>query len=362
MPRQSMSGDTGFSSQILDWYQRAGRKHLPWQEDPTPYRVWISEIMLQQTQVATVIPYFLRFMARFPGLDQLAEAPLDTVLHHWSGLGYYARARNLHQAAQQIRGRHDGIFPTEFEQVIALPGVGRSTAGAVLSLALGQRHAILDGNVKRVLARCFVVDGWPGRAEVQRRLWRLAENLTPLGRIAEYNQAMMDLGAGICTRSRPACSDCPLENRCQGLLQGDPTRYPLPKARKKIPEKAVRMLLIRNQDGELLLEQRPPSGIWGGLWSLPECPMDCRPEVWCREQLGINGRLLNEWRVRRHTFSHFHLDITPIEILIDNTVDCVMDGNARVWYNTVNPDLRGLAAPVLRMIDELKEQLKGETG
>ena len=362
MPRQSMSGDTGFSSQILDWYQRAGRKHLPWQEDPTPYRVWISEIMLQQTQVATVIPYFLRFMARFPGLDQLAEAPLDTVLHHWSGLGYYARARNLHQAAQQIRGRHDGIFPTEFEQVIALPGVGRSTAGAVLSLALGQRHAILDGNVKRVLARGFVVDGWPGRAEVQRRLWRLAENLTPLGRIAEYNQAMMDLGAGICTRSRPACSDCPLENRCQGLLQGDPTRYPLPKARKKIPEKAVRMLLIRNQDGELLLEQRPPSGIWGGLWSLPECPMDCQPEVWCREQLGVNGSLLKEWRVRRHTFSHFHLDITPIEILIDNTVDCVMDGNARVWYNTVNPDLRGLAAPVLRMIDELKEQLKGETG
>lgn len=349
-----------FSERVLLWYDRFGRKNLPWQRISSPYRVWVSEIMLQQTQVATVIPYYERFVERFPDLLRLADAPLDDVLHLWSGLGYYARARNLHQAARQVRDRHDGRFPIEMNEVVGLPGIGRSTAGAILSLALGQRQSILDGNVKRVLARCFAVEGWPGRSAVLNRLWQLSEDLTPARRTAEYNQAMMDLGAGVCTRGRPDCGHCPLQDVCIAGPRGETGRYPASKPRKPLPVREVRMLMIRNPAGNLLMEQRPPKGIWGGLWSLPECPMEEEPTAWCADRLGVRGEISAEWALRRHTFTHFHLDILPVEIRAGDTGNRVMDGDRLVWYNTATPDARGLAAPVTRLIDELRQRQKGE--
>lgn len=215
-----------FSAQVLDWYDKYGRKTLPWQIDKTPYKVWLSEVMLQQTQVATVIPYFERFMARFPTVTDLANAPLDEVLHLWTGLGYYARARNLHKAAQQVATLHGGKFPETFEEIAALPGVGRSTAGAILSLSLGKHFPILDGNVKRVLARCYAVSGWPGKKEVENKLWSLSKQVTPAVGVERFNQAMMDLGAMICTRSKPKCSLCPLQNGCIAAANDSWSLYP----------------------------------------------------------------------------------------------------------------------------------------
>lgn len=349
-----------FASSVIAWFECNGRKDLPWQQQPTPYRVWVSEIMLQQTQVVTVIPYFERFMASFPDLGRLADASLDDVLHHWSGLGYYARARNLHRAAIQIRDQYAGQFPPDFEQIVDLPGIGRSTAGAILSLALGERQPILDGNVKRVLARCFAVEGWPGKQAVQKRLWSLSETLTPQKEVQKYNQAMMDLGAGVCTRSRPDCDLCPLVNLCQAKSEGKQSDYPGSKPRKKLPVKSTCMLLIHNGTKEILLEQRPPVGIWGGLWGLPECADQTAADAWCKQRLGRSASVQEDWPVRRHTFSHFHLDITPLVIRLNNSANCVMDRDSIVWYNTANPDARGLAAPVSRLIDELKQRFEGE--
>lgn len=349
-----------FASRVLAWFSGHGRKDLPWQQDPTPYRVWVSEIMLQQTQVGTVIPYFQRFTGRFPDLATLAEASLDEVLHRWSGLGYYARARNLQRAAQVIRDCHQGRFPLDLDQVQALPGIGRSTAGAILSLAAGQSHAILDGNVKRVLTRCFAVPGWPGETRVSKRLWELAERLTPQAQTSEYNQAMMDLGATLCTRARPECARCPLSDACVAHLQGNATAYPAPKPRRPLPVRSTHMLLIHNTRGEILLERRPPAGIWGGLWSLPECPTHQNLADWCQTQLGVKQKEARHWPSRRHTFSHFHLDILPVDIPVQERDTAVMDENRRVWYNLGQPDDRGLAAPVARLLSELNSSLTGE--
>lgn len=349
-----------FSRSVLAWFERSGRKDLPWQQQPTAYRVWISEIMLQQTQVATVIPYYQRFLQRFPDVMALAEGSLDEVLHHWSGLGYYARGRNLHRAACLIRDEHGGQFPQDMQQVQALPGIGRSTAAAILSLAYDQPLAILDGNVKRVLARCFAVTGWPGKAVVQRQLWELAECYTPKQRVADYNQAMMDLGSLVCTRSQPACAGCPLMTVCRAYSQGRQKDYPEPKPRKALPVRTIQMLMLRNQQGDLLLERRPPAGIWGGLWGLPECSLNEAPEQWCRERLGLAGEVRHTWSLRRHTFSHFHLDIMPVEICTQ-PADAIMDGDSRLWYNLDHPDARGLAAPVLRLITELQLRDRGES-
>ncbi|MCB1856712.1 MAG: A/G-specific adenine glycosylase [Gammaproteobacteria bacterium] len=349
-----------FTSRILAWYRKAGRKDLPWQQRPTLYRVWVSEIMLQQTQVTAVLPYFRAFMARFPEIETLANASMDEVLHLWSGLGYYARARNLYKAARRIQSEYDSRFPTQLSQVIELPGVGRSTAGAILSLSLGQRHPILDGNVKRVLARCFAIPGWPGRTAVQRQLWELADTLTPERYVAAYNQGMMDLGAGICSRGKPDCAQCPVADLCVARSQGRTKDYPEPAPQKRLPVRSVQMLMICNSSGEVLLERRPPQGIWGGLWSLPECPIDVNPEAWCAESLGINARLTDTWSIRRHTFSHFHLDIRPAELLAESIGDCVMDGDRRVWYKTLKPIDRGLAAPVKRLIKHLENKTWGE--
>ena len=344
----------GFSDAVLGWFDRHGRKDLPWQRVPSPYRVWVSEIMLQQTQVATVIPYFERFVGRFPDVASLAAASLDDVLHLWSGLGYYARARHLHRAAGIVRDRFAGELPDEFKALASLPGVGRSTAGAVLSLASGQRHAILDGNVKRVLARYFAVAGWPGKAAVQARLWELAERMTPRERVGDYNQGMMDLGSGLCTRRRPACGRCPLQGGCLALAQGNPSAYPGRKPPRRPPVRSVRMLLIRDSDGAVLLEQRPPVGVWGGLWGFPEVSIETDPIAWCRDQINAEVESGRTLPARRHTFSHFLLDIHPQELLLSGTGCYVLEGTSHVWYKPERPDVRGLAAPVSRLIEELK--------
>jgi len=253
--------DAAFDGQrLLDWYQDHHRD-LPWRRTQDPYAVWVAEIMLQQTRVETVVQYYERFLGRFPSAETLAAAPLSDILKAWEGLGYYARARNLHRTARVVVAEHGGAFPRELGQVLALPGIGRSTAGAILSLACGQRHPILDGNVKRVLARCFAVPGWPGSGAVLDRLWSLSESCTPEQRVAEYNQAMMDLGATLCTRSRPACGRCPLAEMCEALARGEPTAYPEPKPRKPIPVRETRMLAVQNRTGEILLERRPPAGV-----------------------------------------------------------------------------------------------------
>ncbi len=349
-----MTSATEFTDRVVAWYERHGRKDLPWQYEPTPYRVWISEIMLQQTRVTTVIPYFQGFMQRFPDLPTLAQAPADQVLHHWSGLGYYARARNLHQAARQIMEHHGGEIPTALEQLQSLPGIGRSTAGAVLSLACGQRHPILDGNVKRVLTRCFAVPGWPGKAAVQRQLWELAERHTPTRRVNKYNQAMMDLGAAVCTRSAPRCGDCPLSTPCLARQQGGQTNYPQPRPRKRQPVRKTHLLLLRSPAGEVLLERRPPSGIWGGLWSFPECEETAEIERYCAEQFGLRIGTLEFHDPRRHTFSHFHLDYTPVEIPVQQQLQRIGESGRYLWHHPDAAAPGGLAAPVAKLINELK--------
>jgi A/G-specific adenine glycosylase len=348
-----------FSAQLLNWFDRHGRTDLPWQHDPTPYRVWVSEIMLQQTQVASVIGYFTRFTQRFPDVNELAAASLDEVLHLWTGLGYYARARNLHRAAQTICAQYQGKFPTDIAAVVALPGIGKSTAGAILALAFQQRQPILDGNVKRVLARYFAVEGWPGQAAVEKQLWSLADQLTPAARVAHYTQAIMDLGATVCTPKNPDCANCPVRNKCQSLARCDVARYPFPKPRKALPVRHRAMLMITNAAGEVLLEQRPPAGIWGGLWSFPECEPQTDWRGWLAEHLNLQVEHAQSWQRVRHTFSHFHLEIQPIHVIARVSDRAVMEGGARVWYNSDHPDERGLAAPVKRLLEELRAQQQG---
>lgn len=342
-----------FSHRLLNWFDQHGRHDLPWQTDRNPYRVWVSEIMLQQTQVVTVIPYFERFMDRLPDIQQLAEAKLDDVLHLWTGLGYYARGRNLHKAAQIIVSNHNGQFPEVIEDVLALPGIGPSTAGAILAQSLGQRHAILDGNVKRVLTRLHAIEGWPGQKAIEDRLWQLAEHYTPETRLADYTQAIMDLGATLCTRSKPRCEACPVSELCQARQHNTTHQYPSPKPKKTLPVRQTRMLLLQDLQGQFLLQQRPPSGIWGGLWSFPECPLDADINKWCAQQLGLVVGPLQTADIKRHTFSHFHLDIHPIHAKLKDHTDHVMDAAATLWYNTRQPDALGLPGPVKQMLEQL---------
>ena len=343
-----------FASVVLDWYDREGRKHLPWQQQVSPYRVWVSEIMLQQTQVGTVIPYFERFMQRFPDIHSLASAPQDEVLHLWTGLGYYARARNLHTCAQRIVNEFDGQFPADVEQLQSLPGIGRSTAGAIASLAMGLSAPILDGNVKRVLARCFAVDGWPGQTSVHQRLWQLAEQLTPKQVCPQYTQAMMDLGSIICTRSKPTCGSCPLQSACIARAQGNLVDYPGRKPRREKPVKAVQLAMIRNPLGEWLLEQRPRTGIWGGLWSFPELAPEIDPRQWCEERWRLPVQRCEVRDGFRHSFSHYHLDITPVELQLQGEPRQVGE-RAQRWYDVDNPASIGLAAPVKQLLENLQD-------
>jgi len=355
VPSVSAADVRHFTRRVLTWFDDHGRKSLPWQQDATPYRVWVSEIMLQQTQVATVIPYYERFMKRFPTLDSLAQAPVDAVLEHWSGLGYYARARNLHKAAILATDEYQGL-PLDIDALIALPGIGRSTAGAVLSLADAQAHPILDGNVKRVLARCFAVPGWPGKQSVLKQLWSLSETLTPTVKTGPFNQAMMDLGATVCTRSKPNCAACPLIKKCQGYASGDPVQFPGKKPKKVIPTRQTVMWLLRDKAGNVLLERRPPSGIWGGLWSLPETPAVQAIAEWL-EPAGLASASTPESHAQlTHTFSHFHLqiDVQSLEVSVrDHTL---MEASERVWYNGVDSP-GGFAAPVSRILNSLNGEL-----
>ncbi len=343
-----------FSRSLLAWFDQHGRKDLPWQKNINAYRVWVSEIMLQQTQVATVIPYFEKFIKRFPDVRALASAPIDDVLHLWTGLGYYARARNLHKCAQVIVTEYDDEFPADVDALCELSGIGRSTAGAICSIAFKQSTAILDGNVKRVLARYHRVSGWPGKGDVQKELWLYAERYTPKKRCNDYTQAIMDLGATLCTRSRPNCAACPLKSSCEAFAEGKPTEYPGKKPKKTLPVKATQFLMIRNPVGDILLQQRPSTGIWGGLWSFPELATDECPETHC-EQHFAPAHTIERWDTHRHTFSHFHLDISPVILQLGKGYERVGE-EGKQWINLRQPGALGLAAPVKKLLLALSEQ------
>lgn len=343
---------TQFQHRLLTWFDLHGRKNLPWQQDINPYRVWLSETMLQQTQVATVIPYFLKFTETFPTVEALAAAPIDDVLQHWAGLGYYARARNLHKAAQQIVEL--GAFPNTWVGLMGLPGIGQSTAGAILSIAFNNSHPILDGNVKRVLTRLYAIFGWPGNLPVSKQLWAVSAELTPVNRVADYTQAIMDLGATLCTRSKPLCLACPVAEFCLAYQQGNPTAYPTRKPPKTIPIKTSVWLILYNADNEILLERRPPTGIWGGLWSVPEFSSIAEAQDWC---LSRNWLIREQYSLpsKRHTFSHYHLDYTPLIARVENPTNNVMEANQSVWYNSAQIAGLGLAAPVKLLLQQLDD-------
>jgi A/G-specific adenine glycosylase len=351
-----------FAAAVLAWFDQHGRKDLPWQQSPTPYRVWVSEVMLQQTQVAVVIPYFERFMARFPRVLDLADAPEDALMALWSGLGYYARARHLHRAACLVRDEHGGELPTEIAALMGLPGIGRSTAGAILSLALDRRHPILDGNVQRVLARTCGVEGWPGQARVRDRLWTLAERLTPADRVGAYNQGMMDLGATVCTPRAPACEDCPLNARCDARRTARQNELPTPRARRPLPERSTRMLLLRDPRGAILLERRPPQGVWSGLWSLPEIPPSDDPADWCERHLGVRPLWVEMSGTRRHTFSHFTLQIEVVAVRLDATSGAVADAPDRSWVAQDERARLGMPTPVKAIQDAVDRASSGPQG
>ena len=341
-----------FANKLLRWFDAHGRHDLPWQQNITPYRVWVSEIMLQQTQVATVIPYYLRFMQTFPTLDSLANGSEDDVMHHWSGLGYYSRARNLHKTAKIIQKEYQSNFPSTQEDIEALPGIGKSTAGAILSIAHNRRAPILDGNVKRVLARFHTIDGWYGHRETLNKLWHYAEQYTPTKRVADYTQAIMDLGATICTRSQPKCDKCPLNTDCFALKSKNPTQWPHKKPKKANPSKITYLLVLINQSGAILLEKRPPQGIWGSLWSLPEFSTKDQIEQKIAE---LNPKNTLEYPEISHKFSHFTLIMQPI--ICTATLACqVMEDDRQVWYNSAQHSL-GLPAPIKTLINQLEREL-----
>ncbi|WP_372986802.1 A/G-specific adenine glycosylase [Marinobacter sp.] len=343
-----------FADKLLTWYDQHGRHDLPWHHDRNAYRVWVSEIMLQQTQVTTVIPYFEVFMARFPTVQDLARAPVDDVLSHWSGLGYYARARNLHKAAQQVVEEYEGEFPQDQEQAESLTGIGRSTAAAIIAQAFGKRATILDGNVKRVLARYHAEPGWPGQTAVLNRLWEHAEEHTPDERVRDYTQAIMDLGAKVCTRTRPDCEACPVSAGCRAYALGETTLYPGSKPKKAKPEKTTWMVILEDSDGRILLERRPPSGIWGGLWSLPELDPAYGPEELseaCEQQLGMtcgDPELISGFR---HTFSHYHLHIQPARLPVTGSSKIADTGQQR-WLHRDEALALGLPAPIRALLTE----------
>ena len=343
-----------FSQQLLHWFHNNGRRDLPWQRDPSPYRVWISEIMLQQTQVTIVIPYYQRFMMRFPNIESLAHAHIDDVLHLWAGLGYYARGRNLHRAAKIICMQHNGSMPEDISLLINLPGIGRSTAGAILALACDQRHPILDGNVKRILTRYHGIPGWPGKAKVMQQLWEVADQHTPDENIANYTQAIMDLGATVCIRRNPRCEVCPINNGCFARQQHKQSEFPYSKPSKSLPVRRAVFLMIQNSKGKILLIKRPPCGIWGGLWAFPECAPDVDIREWVRENLDYSIDKIHTKPIIRHTFSHFHLDIIPVYIPLSGNKGQVRDESS-TWYQTGTDQVVGVPKPVKRLVEELNE-------
>lgn len=351
----NLSSSTKFQKLILDWYDVHGRKQLPWQQNKTPYRVWISEVMLQQTQVATVIPYFERFMQHFPTIQKLAQADLDAVMHLWAGLGYYSRARNIHRAAQMVVQHFKGNFPDTLNDLLSLPGVGRSTAGAILAIAFNQQATILDGNVKRVLSRYASIQAPLKEKKVEDTLWAIAETFSPKKRIADYTQAMMDLGATICVRGKPLCNQCPLQKSCMAYEEGVAELLPIKSIGKSIPAKQATFLILqKNQD--VLLQKRPPSGIWGGLWSLPEIvgiADEKQIQHECFKTYRLQVEQVNALPSFRHTFSHFHLDIYPVVVNIQRKPRSVTENNERQWYNLHQPSKMGLPRPIQQILKNL---------
>jgi len=340
---------------LIDWHAHAGRHALPWQTDRSSYRVWVSEIMLQQTQVATVIPYFERFMARFPDVRALADAPRDEVLHLWTGLGYYARARNLHAAAQIIRDRHDGEFPSTLEAVMELPGIGRSTAGAILALSRGARYPILDGNVKRVLARHCAIDGAPDENATLARLWELAEAETPHAGVDTYTQAIMDLGATLCTRHQPRCDACPIASDCRARIEGRQEELPAAKRRRAARRTRRAVMLVARHESAVLLVQRPASGIWGGLWCLPEFDDRAAAARFAAHTLARATVARAALPEIEHSFTHFDLVITPLLARCQGVHDvCEPGGATQLWYDLAQPARVGLPAPIKTLLETLR--------
>ncbi len=333
----SSQSNQHFQKLIIDWFDKNGRKTLPWQQPATPYRVWISEIMLQQTQVDTVIPYFQKFIQQFPEVDVLANANTDKVMHLWSGLGYYARARNLHKSAKILQTKHQSKLPQSIEQLEALPGIGKSTAGAILSLGFKQPAAILDGNVKRVLTRHFSISGWPGKTSVIKQLWDLSEQLTPNQDCNKYNQAMMDIGATLCKRSKPLCPICPIQKNCSAKNTDSIKQFPEKKPSKIKPVKQQQFLIITNQQGHILLHQRPPTGIWGGLWCFPDSSQ-FNPNQFKTNSLKPLSKFT-------HQFSHYTLKAKLSKALL-KPMDEVMDSANWSWYDPANPAEIGIPTPV----------------
>jgi A/G-specific adenine glycosylase len=351
-------GPSIFAQRLLEWFAIHGRHTLPWQANPAPYRVWISEIMLQQTQVATVIPYYARFMARFPDVRSLAAASLDEVLHLWTGLGYYARARNLHACAQTLIEQHGGDFPQDLDEAMQLPGIGRSTAGAILAISRGQRHPILDGNVKRVLSRVFGIAGDPGANAVLAELWKLADACTPTNEVAAYTQAVMDLGATVCLRARPACTLCPMASDCVAAREGRQKELPGKKQKRARPSREATLLIAKagsNESTAVLLERRPPTGIWGGLWSPPQFESENEALAWCS---GIFPRTSNAESLPpiEHSFTHFDLRLLPIVVQCDPANE-IHDEAHRLWYRLESPPRIGLPQPISQLFERLRKTL-----
>ena len=344
-----------FSSCLILWQIQHGRHDLPWQ-DGDAYRVWLSEIMLQQTQVATVIPYYRRFVASFPTITTLAAASEEQVLTHWSGLGYYARGRNLHRAAQIIAGQYGGEFPRRFDQILELPGIGRSTAAAICALAWHERRAILDGNVKRVLARYCGISGSPGEKEVEARLWQQAEALLPKSEVAVYTQALMDLGATVCIRSKPKCNDCPVRSNCVALQSGRVSELPTPRPRKAVPERNTTFLLLMS-GRDILLEKRPSSGIWGGLWCPPQFDDEETAKDWFVRS-GMEASHGERLETFSHTFTHFRLYITPLKIQLSRKpLRAAQPGS--VWLDVEEALGAAIPTPVRSLLKELRRGLPG---
>jgi A/G-specific adenine glycosylase len=340
-------GTKTFSQRIIDWQGAHGRHDLPWQNADV-YRVWVSEIMLQQTQVATVIPYYLRFIGAFPDIATLAAASQDAALAHWSGLGYYARGRNLHRAAGIIQEKYSGEFPRSFDDILELPGIGRSTAAAICALARHECRAILDGNVKRVLARHLGIEGWPGEKQVDTYLWQQSETLLPQHDVAVYTQGLMDLGASICTRSKPKCADCPVHTDCAAQSTGRTEALPTPRPKKTIPHKCASLLLLM-QGNEILLEKRPPAGIWGGLWCLPQFDDEASALAWCtRHGMSVASRMaMPEFT---HTFTHFRLRIAPLRVDLRRKPAVAMEPGM-AWLEVDNARRTAIPSPVRTLLD-----------
>jgi A/G-specific adenine glycosylase len=342
---------SGFAANVIAWQKANGRHDLPWQGTREPYAIWLSEVMLQQTQVATVIPYYRRFVERFPDIASLASAAEDDVLAHWSGLGYYSRARNLHRASRVMMREHGGRFPSDFDAIRALPGIGRSTAAAICAFAFGQRRAILDGNVKRVFARYFAVRGYPGERKIEQGLWRRAERLVPKAEVTAYSQGLMDLGAVICIRAQPACGICPLHRGCMARRCGLTAELPAPRPRKALPHRETTMLVLQH-GGEVLLQKRPPTGVWGGLWCFPEMAAGARIDEACRMRFGAHVGSVDCLPAIEHGFTHFSLTIQPRRVRV-TAFEPQAHEPGTVWIAVEQARSAAIPAPVRRILASL---------